>query len=115
MSPIASFGGCPAHIGLELSRSATIHVLPGALEFEFKAQPLLRAPAATYRQDGGEVRVNHVLFPPWLNTVVFLHDRSGLPLCAAVPAWRRRQVESALVEAGLRLVVKRRVLMGFAG
>ncbi len=62
MRSLASFAGYPGIIGLEVSGSATIHVLPGALEFEFKAQPLLRL----------------------------------------------------IVEAGLRLVIKRKVLMGFA-
>ena len=113
--PLASFAGCPAYAGDGLSQSATIHLLPGAMVFEFKERSFLRAPAATYRHLGQKVRVNHVLlFPPWLNTVIFLRDGTGLPIYALLPPWRRRPLERAIVAAGLTLVVKRRILQGYA-
>lgn len=113
-APIATFEGMPAHIGLGMNRRATIRVFAGALEFDFKGQKFLKEAAVVYRQEGGKVRVNHALFPPWLNTVIFLHERSGLPIYASLPPWRRRELERAVVTAGFELVVKRRVLMGAA-
>lgn len=109
---IATFDGLPAHIGAGFNRPASIRIFPGLIEFAFNEQKMLRQPARSFTQQGGVLRVNYVFFPPWLNTVLFLHDNSGLPIYASFPPWQRRRLRCPLAEAGFQPVVKRRVLMG---
>ena len=109
----AVFRCMPAHFqgsALELTRNVDVVIRLGVVQL-YQRHKFGTAPSTPRLMDAsGLVRLNLCVFPPWLNTVMFVHDASTVGY-VSFPGWMRRRLLHALSSAGVAVQQTRRIIL----